>query len=429
MPKRFHHEEREGHEECGEYRTPAELQCNFRGCSEQDCYYTPQVGSSASFSEAFVLFVSFVVENPECEIWCSLMRKRYPFQTARSPKTELKMNTDVIEVVGLTKVYRGGILAVDDISFSIHKGEIFGLLGPNGAGKSTTIKVLIGLLNPTKGRLLINGIDIAAHPAEIKRATGYAAQETAIDDRLTCMENIYLQGRFYHLTRQEILDRSAEMLRMFDLYERRDDLTESFSGGMLKRLDIAEALIHRPQILFLDEPTLGLDVQTRKVIWKYIERLRHEQGMTIFLTTHYMDEADQLSDRVAIIDQGKIKALDNPDNLKATIGGDIIITRLISRDGQLQPVLHSIEGLPQVTNIEERRDGAYWIIVRRDGDKVIPEIVSLAERAGISIESISLKKPSLDDVYLHFTGKQIREAEESREAHGRARRMRGRMRR
>jgi ABC-2 type transport system ATP-binding protein len=240
------------------------------------------------------------------------------------------MNTDVIQVVGLTKIYRGGILAVDDISFSIHKGEIFGLLGPNGAGKSTTIKVLIGLINPTGGRLLINGIDIAAHPAEIKRATGYAAQETAIDDRLTCMENIYLQGRFYHLEKREILDRSAEMLRMFDLYERRDDLTESFSGGMLKRLDIAEALIHRPQILFLDEPTLGLDVQTRKVIWKYIERLRHEQGMTIFLTTHYMDEADQLSDRVAIIDQGKIKALDRPDNLKATIGGDIIITRLMS---------------------------------------------------------------------------------------------------
>jgi len=339
------------------------------------------------------------------------------------------MNTDVIEVSGLTKIYRGGILAVDDISFAIHKSEIFGLLGPNGAGKSTTIKVLIGLLNPTKGRLLINGVDISAHPAEIKRATGYAAQETAIDDRLTCMENIYLQGRFYHLRKQEILDRSAEILRMFDLYKRRDDLTESFSGGMLKRLDIAEALIHRPQILFLDEPTLGLDVQTRKVIWKYIEHLRHEQGMTIFLTTHYMDEADQLSDRVAIIDQGKIKALDRPDNLKATIGGDIIITRLISGDGQLQPVLQSIEGLPQVTNIEKRSDGTYWIIVKRDGDKIIPEIVSLAELAGISIESISLKKPSLDDVYLHFTGRQIREAEESRETHGKARRMRGRMRR
>lgn len=334
-----------------------------------------------------------------------------------------------IEVHNLTKVYRGGVLAVDDISFTVERGEIFGLLGPNGAGKSTTIKVLIGLLRPTKGRLLINGVDIAKRPGEIKRATGYAAQETAIDDRLTCMENIYLQGRFYHLSKHEILERSAEVLKMFDLYDRRNDLTATFSGGMLKRLDIAEALIHRPQILFLDEPTLGLDVQTRKTIWEYIKRLREEQGMTIFLTTHYMEEADTLCDRVAIIDRGKIKALDRPGALKAQIGGDIVIARFSALDGSISQALEAIRGLPQVRGVEPKRDGAYWIVVDRDGDKLIPALFALCGQAGVSIESISLKKPSLDDVYLHFTGREMREEEASLEAHIRARIMRGRIRR
>ncbi len=334
-----------------------------------------------------------------------------------------------IEVYNLTKVYRGGVLAVDDISFTVERGEIFGFLGPNGAGKSTTIKVLIGLLKPTKGRLLINGIDITKHPGEIKRATGYAAQETAIDDRLTCMENIYLQGRFYHLSKRTILERSAEVLKMFDLYDRRNDLTATFSGGMLKRLDIAESLIHRPRILFLDEPTLGLDVQTRKVIWEYIKRLREEQGMTIFLTTHYMEEADALCDRVAIIDRGKIKALDKPEALKAQIGGEIVIARFSSMDGRIPQALEAIRALPQVRGIEPKRDGAYWIIVSQDGDKLIPEIFSRCSQAGVSLESISLKKPSLDDVYLHFTGREIRAEEGGAEAHIKARIRMGRIRR
>lgn len=335
-----------------------------------------------------------------------------------------------IEVYNLTKVYRGGVLAVDDISFTVERGEIFGFLGPNGAGKSTTIKVLIGLLKPTKGRLLINGVDITKHPAEIKRATGYAAQETAIDDRLTCMENIYLQGRFYHLSKREILQRSTEILEMFDLYDRRNDLTATFSGGMLKRLDIAEALIHRPQILFLDEPTLGLDVQTRKVIWEYIKRLREEQGMTIFLTTHYMEEADALCDRVAIIDRGKIKALDQPETLKAQIGGEIVIGRFSTLNGQIPQALEeAIRGLPQVRGIEPKQEGIYWIVVSQDGDKLIPEIFSLSAQAGVSLESISLKKPSLDDVYLHFTGREIRAEEVSLEAHIKARIRMGRIRR
>ncbi|MFQ6117504.1 MAG: ATP-binding cassette domain-containing protein, partial [Candidatus Bipolaricaulia bacterium] len=228
---------------------------------------------------------------------------------------------------------------------------------------------------------------------------------------------------------REILERSREVLKMFDLYERRGDLTATFSGGMLKRLDIAEALIHRPQILFLDEPTLGLDVQTRKRIWEYIERLREERGMTIFLTTHYMEEADALCDRVAIIDHGQIKALDEPEALKAEIGGEIIIARLSGLGRQAPPALKSMGELPQVKRIEPGQNGIYRIVVGQDGEKVIPQIFALCEREGVSIEEVSLKKPSLDDVYLHFTGREIREEEGSKEAHIKARIMRGRIRR
>jgi len=321
-----------------------------------------------------------------------------------------------IKVQNLTKIYKGGIVAVKDISFSVGKGEIFGFLGPNGAGKSTTIKVLIGLLRPTRGELFLNGIDIIKHPEEIKLNIGYASQETAIDDRLTCLENIYLQGHFYHLSRKEIKKRSEEVLKMFHLFERRDDLAANFSGGMLKRLDIAEALIHRPKILFLDEPTLGLDVQTRQVIWEYIRNLRHQYEMTIFLTTHYMEEADALCDRVAIIDQGKIKALNTSENLKQGIGGDII-TISFPEDGdeKIQKIVEGIKQIPQVKEVNLGKDGIYQIIVSQRGDKIIPKIFSLSQNNKVNINSIRLKRPSLEDVYLYFTGRTMREEEESRE--------------
>ncbi len=333
-----------------------------------------------------------------------------------------------IEVTDLVKVYRNGVRAVDGISFSVEKGEIFGFLGPNGAGKSTTIKILVGLVNATEGRLLVNGIDITKHQAEIKRATGYASQETAIDDRLTAWENITLQGHYYHLSGRQIKSRSEEILKMFDLYERRNDLAETFSGGMLKRLDIAEALIHRPQILFLDEPTLGLDVQTRQVIWTYIERLRREQGMTIFVTTHYMEEADTLCDRVTIIDKGIIKAIDRPEALKAQLGGDVI-TVLFGDNGDPASVLEKINQLPQVLTIEKNGNGTNRIMVRKEGERIVPQLFALCDKEGITIDAVSLKKASLDDVYLHYTGHAMRDADESREMHSKARMMRGRARR
>jgi ABC-2 type transport system ATP-binding protein len=335
-----------------------------------------------------------------------------------------------IEVKDLTKIYKGGIIAVNDISFSVNKGEIFGFLGPNGAGKSTTIKVLIGLLRPTRGKLFLNRVDIIKHSDEIKRSTGYAAQETAIDDRLTCLENIYLQGHFYHLSRREIKKRSEEILKMFDLFGRRNNLADSFSGGMLKRLDIAEALIHRPKILFLDEPTLGLDVQTRQIIWEYIRDLRHQNEMTIFLTTHYMEEADALCDRVAIINRGEIKAIDTPENLKQQIGGDIITVNFSEvSDGKVQEVLEKVRQIPQVKKVSLGKDKIYQIVVSQRGDKIIPEIFSISQKNEVNINSIRLKRPSLEDVYIHFTGRTIQEEEENRENLIKARIMKRRLRR
>ncbi len=335
-----------------------------------------------------------------------------------------------IEVVNLTKVYKGRIVAVDDITFSVEKGEIFGFLGPNGAGKSTTIKVLIGLLKPTRGKLFLNGVDIIEHPNEIKLNIGYTSQETAIDDRLTCIENIHLQGHFYHLSRKEIESRSEEVLKMFHLFERRNDLAGTFSGGMLKRLDIAEALIHRPRILFLDEPTLGLDVQSRQTIWEYIRNLRRRYEMTIFLTSHYMEEADALCDRLAIIDQGKIEALNTPEKLKQRIGGDIItLTFSEDRHDRVQEVIGEIRQIPQVKEVSLGKDKIYQIVVSQRGDEVIPEIFSLSQRKGIGVNSIRLKRPSLEDVYLHFTGKTIRDEEETREHLLKSRIMKRRIRR
>ncbi|HEX32235.1 MAG TPA: ATP-binding cassette domain-containing protein [Candidatus Acetothermia bacterium] len=335
----------------------------------------------------------------------------------------------VIEVENLVKIYSNGTRAVDGISFSVDEKEIFGFLGPNGAGKSTTIKTLVGLIRPTSGVMRLGGVDIRKHPGEIKRQTGYASQETAIDDRLTGWENITLQGHYYHLPSREIAERSKEVLEIFDMYERRNDLADSYSGGMLKRLDIACALIHRPQILFLDEPTLGLDVQTRQVIWHYIEHLREEEGMTIFITTHYMEEADSLCRRLAIIDHGKIVALDTPGALKAKIGGDIVTVRFASENGKLNTLLSSIRSLPRVKKINATEEGIHRIMVEQSGDQLVPEIIRAADEQNVGVQSIRLKRPTLDDVYLHFTGHEIREEKGDREAQGKARRMKSRARR
>ncbi len=323
------------------------------------------------------------------------------------------MSKRIIQTQELTKRYRGGLLAVDRVSFYVTEGEIFGLLGPNGAGKSTTIHMLITLLKPTAGRAEVCGYDVSKSPDAVRRCIGYVSQDIAVDESLTGRENLELQGRFYHLPKDVLESRTAELLEMLELTERANDLVSTYSGGMRKRLDITEGLIHRPRILFLDEPTLGLDIQTRRRIWDYIEDLRSKHGITVFLTTHYMEEADHLCDRVAIIDEGRIVALGSPAELKAQIGGDLVRLKLGGRDGlpeeELRRELSSLAPVERVV-----ADGAEtYTLVVRDGERALPGIFSRLIDLGVSIESVNMKRPTLDDVFLHYTGKELRDKEGS----------------
>lgn len=373
---------------------------------------------------------------------------------------------NAIEVAKLTKIYPGGLKAVDEVSFNIEEGEIFGFLGPNGAGKTTTIMMLITLTNPTSGTAKIRGHDIQTERDAVRNCIGYVSQDVAVDDQLTGRENILLQGKFYHLPKDTLKQRSDEVLEMLDLTDRAKDKVETYSGGMRKRLDIAEGLIHRPEVLFLDEPTLGLDIQTRERIHEYIRRLQKEKNMTIFITTHYMEEADQLCDRVAIIDHGQIKAMGDPETLKGGVGGDVVTLKIApeSKD-KIQETLAEIKKQPFFENIIEVKTGPPEIppqvaemmkktagkggglaamagkidpeilksmqatrksgingdnvfnIIVKDGATALPQIFKVAENMGAIIASISVKRPSLDDVFLAYTGRALREEEGSRMEH------------
>jgi len=320
----------------------------------------------------------------------------------------------IIEVNRLSKTYPGGVEAVKGITFEVEEGEIFGLLGPNGAGKSTTMMMLTTLIKPTSGSAKVCGYDIVSQPNPVRFSIGYVSQDLAVDDTLTGRENLFLQGRFYHLSKEIIEKRIKELLELVHLTERADEKVENYSGGMRKRLDIAMGLIHRPRVLFLDEPTLGLDVQTRQDIWEYITRIRKESNMTIFLTTHYMEEADNICDRIAIIDHGEIKAIDTPRKLKENLGGDLI-TLSLRQDGieRTTLFLENVKLLEYVNDIK-KNDGRYTIIAKR-GEKLIPLIFNIAQENGIEISSITLKQPTLDDVYIAYTGKELRDEDGSPE--------------
>ncbi len=331
----------------------------------------------------------------------------------------------VIEVKNLAKTYFspfGNIEAVKEISFEVEEGEIFGFLGPNGAGKTTTIMMLTTLLKPTSGSAKILGYDVIRQPNEVRRVIGYVSQDLTVDDTLTGWENMYLQGRFYHIPKDVVKERSEELLKLLRLYERAKDKVETYSGGMRKRLDIAMGLIHRPKVLFLDEPTLGLDVQTRQDIWEYVQKIRRENNMTIFLTTHYMEEADALCDRIAIIDKGEIKALDTPRKLKDSIGGDLITLKIADTSQEnISLFINKLKNLEKVKNITSQ-DGKY-VIIASNAVRLIPLIFSIAFEDNINITSITIKKPTLDDVYLAYTGKEFRDKEGSREEAIRMRRI------
>jgi ABC-2 type transport system ATP-binding protein len=308
----------------------------------------------------------------------------------------------IIRVESLEHRY-GNFPAVDGISFSVAKGEIFSFLGPNGAGKSTAINVLITLLSLQKGKAVIAGHDVRTEPQKIRESIGIVFQDITLDRDMTVWEILEFHGRLYGMPPGERRDRIEELLKLVQLDAKRDELTKKLSGGMKRRLEIARGLMTRPRVLFLDEPTIGLDPQTRMRMWEYIRQVNRE-GTTIFLTTHYMDEADQLSDRISIIDHGKIIVTGTPWELKNTLGQDLIY--LETSDNPASRRL--LESIAAVREITEKTRGLV-LMVNEDGTRLLPGIIDTLHEAGIAISAINLKKPTMDDVFVFYTGKEFRD--------------------
>jgi ABC-2 type transport system ATP-binding protein len=328
-----------------------------------------------------------------------------PFAGRRKPM-------HVIETHQLTKAY-GPLKAVDSLDITVETGEIFGLLGPNGAGKTTTISMLCTILKPTSGSATVNGFDIVKEANKVRRSIGIVFQDPSIDDRLTGRENLYMHANLYGVPASEQKERINRILKLVELEERANDLLRTYSGGMRRRLELGRGLIHYPKVLFLDEPTVGLDPQTRDHIWKYIKELKEAHDITVVLTTHYMDEADRLSDRIAIMDNGKIVISDTPSKLKETLEGDVVVVRANNVDA-LGGLVTKWLGLDKKQVV----DGALEITVR-NGKAVMPRIMELATQNNIYVESLLLREPNLEDVFLHYTGKSIRE-DTGKELHGMA---------
>ena len=302
----------------------------------------------------------------------------------------------IIEIKSLTKTF-GKIQAVRGINLNIEKGEIFGLLGPNGAGKTTTIGMLCTIIRPTSGSATLAGFDVVKNPAEVRRQVGIVFQDPTLDTVLTGHENLELHARLYGMPAAEREKRITEMLELVDLKGRSKDITRTYSGGMRRRLELARGLLHKPAVLFLDEPTLGLDPQTRARTWDYIKKMAQKEQTTVVLTTHYMEEAEQVCDRVGIIDQGQIMALDAPDNLKESMGGDLVVIRA------KEPPLQKIQTLPYVKDVK-LNDGAVEITMK-DAHLHLPELLSIIPH----IECVETRVPTLNDVFIKLTGHDIRE--------------------
>ena len=311
------------------------------------------------------------------------------------------MANDTIVVQNLVKKF-GTLVAVDNISFSVASGEIFGFLGPNGAGKTTTINILCTLAKPTSGRAFINGFDVVRQQSQVRQSIGLVFQDPSLDERLSGLQNMRFHAMVYNVPSSVREKRIEAMLNMVELWDKRHGEVRTYSGGMKRRLEIARGLLHHPKVLFLDEPTLGLDPQTRRRIWEYILELRQREETTIFLTTHYMDEAEQ-ADRVAIIDYGKLVAMDKPEKLQKLVSKDIVS---VKTDDNTK----AAEEIKRRYQIETRRDSDGLVFEVSGGEEFIPSFI---KEFGTKIHSISLRRPSLDDVFLKLTGRQIREEEVS----------------
>jgi len=325
-----------------------------------------------------------------------------------------------IQVKNLTKNFNG-VVAVDDITFDVDTGELFGLLGPNGAGKTTTINMLATLLKKTSGSGTVAGFDISRNKNDVRCSIGVVFQEPALDTKLTGRENLEFHSMMYGIGKEDRKARIRDVLNLVDLAEKERVLVEKYSGGMKRRLEIARGLIHRPKVLFLDEPTLGLDAQTRRHIWDYIKKLNRETDVTIILTTHYMEEADFLCSRIAIMDQGKFVALDSPSKLKDILGGDFVTLEIEGRADELIELMENLEWIKTLT-----QHNGHLSLTLEKGERRIPELINLASKNDVQVICVQLRKPSLEDVFLHYTGRTIRQEEASQAERNRAM-MRGRM--
>ena len=311
----------------------------------------------------------------------------------------------VIQTVDLTKIYTGYVKAVDGLNLTVKRGEIFGLLGPNGAGKTTTAGMLTTRVMPTSGQALVGGIDVVRYPAIAKQLIGVVSQTNTLDRSLTVWENLYFHGRFFGLGASASRSAADELLAMFRLSERAKAPVMALSGGLAQRLMVARAVLHKPAILFLDEPTAGLDPQSRIGLWEIVEGL-HDEGQTVVLTTHNMEEADQLCDRIGIMDHGKILSLDTPQQLKQSVGADTIVT--LTADGDLDAlaeILHrNVDGVDSATTLE----GSVQLAVRGT-DRVLIRVISAAEDAGVAVRDVQVAPPTLENVFIKLTGKELRD--------------------
>jgi ABC-2 type transport system ATP-binding protein len=318
---------------------------------------------------------------------------------------------DIIDVQDLVVIYPDGTRAVDEVSFRVKEGQFFGFLGPNGAGKSTTIKTLTTLLRKTSGQACVAGYDLDKSPKAIRRSIGVLTQETSLDVDLSGWQNLRLQGRLQQLHGSVLDERISELLRLVQLEDVAKKPAGRYSGGMRKRLDLACALIHKPRLLFLDEPTTGLDTQSRAAIWEYLEGLNKREGITIFLTTQYLEEADRLCHEVSIIDHGRVIANGSPYELKETVGGDTITITLgdLSLKSKTVEILKTIDG---VSNVTDSDDGV--VAYAKNAGRLVAEVITSLDRNGIHPTFLSISSPTLDDVFLRETGRRIRSDELSR---------------
>jgi ABC-2 type transport system ATP-binding protein len=315
--------------------------------------------------------------------------------------------TTAIEAEDLFKTYAGDVRALDGLSFAVDEGTVFGLLGPNGAGKSTAVRIVTTLARPDAGSARVAGHDVLADPAKVRNAIGVVGQRAGADREATARENLRLSARLHGMRGAEREARIDELLERFGLSEAADRIVRGFSGGMERRLDIALALVHRPRVLFLDEPTTGLDPEVRADMWHEIERLGREEGMTVLLTTHYLEEADRLAAQLAIVDRGKVVATGSPDELKRELSGDAVQVELDQAElNGARPVLERIPGIAEISV-----DGRTVRARAEDGARAVPAVLAALDTHGVAVASVTVARPSLDDVYLRYAGRSFGEAD------------------